>query len=27
MFGKHPVELGWTKPGSALVDQLKRDRT
>src|SRR5215471_19488817 len=27
MFGAHPVELGWTKPATALLDRLKRDRT
>jgi len=27
MFGEHPVELGWTKPATALLDRLKRDRT
>jgi cytochrome c peroxidase len=27
MFGDHPVELGWTRPGTALLDRLERDRT
>ena len=27
MFGEHPVELGWTKPATALLDRLRRDRT
>ena len=27
MFGDHPVELGWTKLGTALLDRLQRDAT
>jgi cytochrome c peroxidase len=27
MFGDHPVELGWTRPPTALLDRLQRDGT
>jgi len=27
MFGDHPVELGWIRPGTALLDRLRRDQT